>query len=190
MLKDLRVAVLFTLATTLLLGVVYPLAVTGISQLAFPDQANGSLLKEGEQVIGSRLLAQPFTGPQYFHSRPSAAGPDGYDPLSSGPSNLGPTSKKLVERVRADVASAQTDVPGRSVPIDLVTASGSGLDPHITPLSALYQADRVAAARGLTVDEVRRLIASHTEGRQFGFLGEPRVNVLELNLDLDRHKRP
>jgi K+-transporting ATPase ATPase C chain len=183
---ELKTAFLFTVVTTIALGIVYPLLVTLMARLLFPDQANGSLLSRGETHVGSRLLAQPFTGERYFHPRPSAAGADGFDPLSSGPSNAGPTSQKLVDRVREDVASAQKDTPGRPVPIDLVTTSGSGLDPHISPLGALYQLERVAKARNLKPSEVRRLVDAHTEGRQFGLFGEPRVNVLDLNLDLDR----
>ena len=182
--KELQTAFLYTLVTTLGLGVLYPLLVTGLAQLLFPVEANGSLLVKGNHLVGSRLLAQPFSGPGYFHPRPSSAGANGYDPLSSGPSNDGPTSQKLVDRVRAAVDSARED-SSEAVPIDLVTASGSGLDPDITPAGALYQAERVAKARGLRLEEVRALIQAHTEGRQLGLLGERRVNVLVLNLALD-----
>ena len=181
--KELRTAVLFTLVTTAGFGLVYPLLVTALAQAFFHDRANGSLVVRQGQVVGSRLLAVPFSGPGYFHPRPSAAGPNGYDPMASGPSNWGPTSQQLVDGVKARVEAEQQG--GRPVPIDLVTASGSGLDPHITPLGALYQAERVAAVRGMSLPEVRALIAQHTEGPQWGILGEPRVNVLELNLALD-----
>jgi K+-transporting ATPase ATPase C chain len=183
--KHLQTAILFTLVTTLGFGLVYPLLITALAQLFFPREANGSLMKRQGEVVGSSLLAQPFTGPGYFHPRPSAAGPNGYDPLSSGPSNDGPTSQKLIDRVRTALDSAQKDLPGGPVPVDLVTASGSGLDPHITPAAALYQSERVSRERRVSTDEVRALIAAHTEGRWLGVLGEPRVNVLGLNLALD-----
>jgi K+-transporting ATPase ATPase C chain len=176
-----------TLATTLLLGIIYPLAVTGLARL-WPDQARGELITRNGVTVGSRIIAQPFTGPGYFHPRPSAAGSGiGYDPVNSGGSNLGPTSRKLVERVQAAVSALQTENPGQpaSTPIDLLTTSGSGLDPHISPAGAAYQAARVARARGVSEETVMKLIGEHTEGRQLGFLGEPRVNVLELNLALD-----
>jgi K+-transporting ATPase ATPase C chain len=174
-----------TLATTLLLGIIYPLAVTGLARL-WPDQARGELITRNGVTVGSRIIAQPFTGPGYFHPRPSAAGSGiGYDPVNSGGSNLGPTSRKLMERVQADVSALQAENPGRPVPVDLVTTSGSGLDPHISPAGAAYQAARVARARGVSKEAVMKLIGEHTEGRQLGFLGEPRVNVLELNLALD-----
>jgi len=178
-------AILITLVLTLLLGVVYPLAVTGLAQLLFPDQAQGSLLHRDGKVVGSRLIGQPFSGPGYFHSRPSAAGA-GYDPLASGGTNLGPTSHKLVvEQVGAAAAAARAERPGAPVPVDLVTSSGSGLDPHLTPAAAEFQVPRVARERGMPEDVVRQLVRRHGEGRQWGVLGEPRVNVLELNLDLD-----
>jgi potassium-transporting ATPase KdpC subunit len=187
--KNLLTAILMTIATTILLGLVYPLFVTGVAQVVFPDKANGQLIRRGDGVIiGSRIIGQPFTGPGYFHSRPSAAGPAGYDAGASGASNLGPTNKILIERIKGDVARLQAENPGKPVPIDLVTTSGSGLDPDITPAAAEFQIPRVARERGLSESDVRAIIAAHTEGRQFGFLGEPRVNVLELNLDLDAKK--
>lgn len=182
--KNLLTAILMTVVTTILLGVIYPLAVTAVAQLAFPDQANGQLIRRADgTIIGSRIIGQPFNGPGYFHSRPSAAG---YDAGASSGSNLGPTNQKLIDRVKADVARLQAENPGKPVPIDLVTTSGSGLDPHISPAAAEFQVPRVARERGLSETELRRIVADHTEGRTFGLLGEPRVNVLELNLELDR----
>jgi K+-transporting ATPase ATPase C chain len=168
-----------------LLGIVYPLVVTVLAQVLFHDKANGQLVVRDGKVVGSRIIAQPFAGPQYFHPRPSAAGANGYDATNSGGTNYGPTNQKLTARVEQDVASAQSENPGKPVPIDLVTTSASGLDPHITPASADFQIPRVARKRGVNEDELRRLVTKHIEGRQLGFLGEPRVNVLELNLDLD-----
>jgi potassium-transporting ATPase KdpC subunit len=179
------VAVVYTLVTTVIFGLIYPLVVTGMSQWLFPAQANGSLIVKNGQVVGSRLIGQSFSGAKYFHSRPSAAG-NGYDPTASGGSNLGPTNQALVTRVQQDVAQWQQQNPGVPVPADLVTASGSGLDPDISPASAEFQVAQVAKARGIGADDVRRIIAKHTLGRQWGIFGEPRVNVLELNLDLDQ----
>jgi potassium-transporting ATPase KdpC subunit len=183
--KQLIVAVVYTLVTTIIFGLIYPLVVTGMSQWLFPAQANGSLIVKNGQVVGSRLIGQSFSGAKYFHSRPSAAG-NGYDPTASGGSNLGPTNQALVTRVQQDVAQWQQQNPGVPVPADLVTASGSGLDPDISPASAEFQVAQVAKARGIGADDVRRIIAKHTLGRQWGIFGEPRVNVLELNLDLDQ----
>ena len=174
----------FTLVTAILLGIGYPLVVTGIAGVVFPHKAAGSLILKNGQVIGSELLAQSFTSDRYFHPRPSAAG-NGYDATSSGGSNLAQSNAKLVTRIQGDIDKLAAPNPGKPVPIDMVTTSGSGLDPDITPDNANYQAPRVAKARGLTEDRVRQLIEQHTAGRTFGLLGEPRVNVLELNLDLD-----
>jgi potassium-transporting ATPase KdpC subunit len=178
-----------TIVTTILLGLVYPLFVTGVAQVIFPGKANGQLIRRGDGVIlGSRIIGQPFSGAGHFHSRPSAAGAAGYDAGSSSASNLGPTNKTLIDRVKSDVEKLQAENPGKPVPIDLVTTSASGLDPHISLAAAEFQVPRVARERGLSENDVRQVVAAHTEGRQFGFLGEPRVNVLELNLDLDSRK--
>ena len=185
--KNLITAVLMTIVTTILFGLVYPLVVTGLAQVIFPDQANGSLIKSTDgTLIGSSLIGQPFSSPGYFRSRPSAAGANGYDAGASSGSNLGPTNKKLIDRVKAEVEKAQAENPDKPVPIDLVTTSGSGLDPHISPAAAEFQVPRVARERRMTDEQLRQVVARHTAGRQFGFLGEPAVNVLELNLDLDR----
>jgi K+-transporting ATPase ATPase C chain len=185
--KNIKTAIAITLVTTVLLGLVYPLVVTALAQLLFPEKANGSLIRERDgTVVGSRLIGQPFSSPGYFHPRPSAAGPAGYDASSSSGSNLGPTSSKLIERIRREVERLRAENPTALIPVDLVTTSGSGLDPHISPAAAEFQIPRVARERGMSEDELRRLVARHTEGRQFGILGEPRVNVLELNRELDR----
>jgi K+-transporting ATPase ATPase C chain len=184
LIQNLRIAVLMTIVTTLLLGVAYPLAVTGLAQALFRDKANGQLVERNGQVIGSRIIGQAFASAGYFHGRPSAAG-NGYDAANSGGSNLGPTNKKLIDGVAANVAAARKDNPAQAVPIDLVTASASGLDPHISPAAALFQVPRVAVARGAAEADVRALVEGHIEGRQWGFLGEPVVNVLLLNLALD-----
>jgi len=182
--KNLITAVLLTIVTTVLLGLIYPLLITALARL-WPDKANGQLITRNGAVVGSRILAQPFTGPTYFHPRPSAAGTNGYAADNSSGSNLGPTNQKLIDRVKTDVATLQSENPGKPVPVDLVTSSGSGLDPHVTPAGAEFQVQRVAKARGISEDELLKLVQAHTEGRQFGILGEPRVNVLELNLALD-----
>jgi len=174
-----------TIVTTVLLGIIYPLVVTGLAKALFPHKANGQLIERNGKVVGSRIIGQAFTGAGYFHPRLSAAGNNGYDATNSGGSNFGPTNQKLIDRVKQDVASLQAENPGTPVPIDLVTTSASGLDPDISPAAADFQVPRVARERGISQDELRRLLAKHTEGRQLGFLGEPRVNVLELNLDLD-----
>ncbi|MDW5264919.1 MULTISPECIES: potassium-transporting ATPase subunit KdpC [Acidobacteriaceae] len=182
--RHLITAILYTVVTTIIFGVIYPYAVTGVSQLLFKDKANGQLIYQHGQLVGSRIIGQTFSVPGYFHSRPSAAG-NGYDAANSSGSNYGPTNKKLIDRIAGDAATAQTDHPDAEVPVDLVTASGSGLDSDITPAAAEFQVARIARERNLDVGVVRQLVAKHTLGRQFGFLGEPRVNVLELNLDLD-----
>lgn len=182
--ENLRIAILMTIVTTVVFGLAYPLAVTGLAQLFFPVQAKGGLTERNGRLVGSRLIGQPFSSPGYFYPRPSAAG-TGYDALASGGSNLGPTNKLLPERVRASVQKLQAENPEVSVPIDLVTASGSGLDPDISPAAAEFQIPRVARERGMTQAELRALVQKHTRDRQFGVLGEPGVNVLELNLDLD-----
>ncbi len=183
MTKNLVTSILMTIVTTILLGLGYPLLVTGLARL-WPDKANGQLITRNGVTVGSRIIAQPFTGAAYFHPRPSAAG-NGYDATNSGGSNYGPTNQKLIDRVKGDVAMLQAENPGKPMPVDLVTTSGSGLDPDITPAGAQFQIPRVAKARDIAEADLARLVSDHTEGRQFGFLGEPRVNVLELNLALD-----
>lgn len=182
--KQFTVAIGYTIVTTIIFGLIYPLLVTGLSQLLFPKQANGSLIVKNGQVVGSELIGQSFSSDKYFHPRPSNAG-NGYDPLSSGGSNLGPTNQALVTRVAQDVAKLQQENPGVPIPADLVTSSGSGLDPHISPASAAFQVARVAKAREVSEEQIRRIVAEHTQGRQWGLFGEARVNVLELNLELD-----
>jgi len=182
--RNLLIAVLMTIVTTLLLGVVYPLVVTGVAQVVFPAKANGQLIDRDGKMVGSRIIGQAFSSPGYFRSRPSAAG-TGYDAANSAGTNLGPTNKKLVDAVKAAVDAAKQENPAVPVPVDLVTSSASGLDPHISPAAADFQVPRVARERGIPQDEVRRLVSVHSAGRQFGIFGEPVVNVLELNLALD-----
>jgi potassium-transporting ATPase KdpC subunit len=185
--RNFLIAIWMTLATTVLLGIGYPLAVTGLAQWIFPRQANGEMIEAQGKLLGSSLIGQPFSAAGYFHSRPSAAGPAGYDPdaASGGASNLGPTNQGLITRVNSDVQRLHAENPNAPIPVDLVTSSGSGLDPDITPAAAEFQVARVARERGMSEADVRALVAKHTEGRQWGFLGEARVNVLELNLELD-----
>lgn len=182
--KNLLISILMTIVTTVLLGIIYPLVVTALAQGIFHDKANGQLLQRDGTVIGSRIIGQPFTGPSYFHSRGSAAG-TGYDAANSAGTNLGPTNKILITRVAQDAAALHAENPNAPVPVDLVTTSASGLDPHVSIAAAEFQIPRIASARHLSEAQVRQLVAEHTEGRQWGFLGEPRVNVLELNLALD-----
>ena len=190
MLSELKPAILITIVFTILTGILYPLAVTGVAQLVFPHQANGSIASVHGKEVGSTLLAQNFTRPEYFHPRPSAAGDKGYDPIAAAgsASNLGPTNPALADRLKKDAAAFRKDNPDYTGPIpsDAITTSGSGLDPDISPANAMAQSARVAKARNLTPERTAQLVAAHTEGRQFGFIGEPRVNVLELNMDLDR----
>ena len=182
--KHLITAFLMTIVTTILLGILYPLVVTGLARVFFPDKANGQIIYRNGQAIGSRIIAQPFTSPKYFHPRPSAAG-NGYDATASNGTQLGPTNQKLIDRVRADAAALQKENPNQPVPVDLITTSASGLDPDISPAAAEFQVPRVARERGLPESTVRDLVQKHTYQRDLGLLGEPRVNVLELNLALD-----
>lgn len=182
--KNLITAVLMTVVTTVLFGLFFPFVITGLAQVLFPKQANGELVTRNGKLVGSRLIGQSFSSPGYFHSRPSSAG-TGYDASSSGGSNLGPTNQSLIARVQADADQLQKENPGTEIPMDLLTTSASGLDPDISPEAAEFQVPRIAKERGLTEDVVRKAVRQHTESRQFGFLGEPRVNVLELNLTLD-----
>ena len=192
--KNLITAILMTIVMTVLFGLIYPLVVTGLAQVIFPDKADGQLIKSTDgTLVGSALIGQPFSGQGYFHSRPSAVNAGGYSTIAtdaeganSGGSNYGPTNRKLIDRVKSDVEKLETENPGQLVPIELVTTSASGLDPHISPAAAEFQVARVARERGMSEGELRSLVAAHTSGRQFGILGEPRVNVLELNLELDR----
>ncbi len=197
MLREIRPAIIVLVALTLITGLVYPLAMTGIVQVIFPRQANGSMIERDGKVVGSELIGQSFTSDKYFHGRPSATTtPDPKDPTknvdapynaaNSGASNLGPSNKALIDRVKAEMAKLQKENPGKAVPIDLVTTSGSGLDPDISPEAALFQVPRVAKARNLPEDRLRQLVADNTEGRWLGLLGEPRISVLQLNLALDR----
>ncbi len=187
--KHIYPAVALTIVLTVLVGIIYPLVVTGLSELLFKEKARGSLIEKEGRVIGSRLIGQPFKGPGYFHSRPSAAG-SGYDGAASGGTNLGPTSKTLFEeQIKGRTKELKGENPNVEIPVDLITSSGSGLDPHISPAAAEFQISRVARERRMNEDEVRRLVNNHTKGRQFGVLGEPRVNVLELNLTLDEASR-
>jgi K+-transporting ATPase ATPase C chain len=182
--KNLVVAVLMTAVTTVLFGLVYPLVVTGLAQALFRDKANGQLRERGGHIVGSEIIAQGFASDGYFHPRASAAG-QGYDPTNSGGTNFGPTNKKLIDSVKTAVDAARKDNQSDPVPIDLVTSSASGFDPHITPDNALFQVSRVAKARGIGQADLRQFVVDHVEGRQLGFLGEPRVNVLMLNLEMD-----
>jgi K+-transporting ATPase ATPase C chain len=185
-LKHVGTSVLYTIVSVVIFGLAYPLVMTGISQLAFPAQANGSMIYVNGKAVGSGIIGQLWTKPQYFHGRPSAAG-KGYDPTSTGATNFGPTSKKLTDQTKTTIAALKKENPDATIPVpmDLVTSSASGIDPDVSPEGALYQAPRVAKARNLPVDKVDELIAQHTRGRTFGFLGEPRVNVMELNRALD-----
>jgi K+-transporting ATPase ATPase C chain len=186
--KQWMIAIKITAVLFVVTGIVYPFLVTGVAQVIFPRRANGSMVTVNGKIVGSELIGQGFARPEYFHGRPSAAGDKGYDGMSSSPSNLGPTNQKLIDRVKGDVEKFRAENPTfhGEVPPDIVTASGSGLDPHISPEAALAQVDRVAAARNIPADRLQKLVGSYTEGRQLGIFGEPRVNVLRLNLALDR----
>ena len=183
--KNLVTAFLMTIATTVLLGIIYPLVVTAVAQLLFKDKANGQIRYRNGEAIGSRIIAQPFTSPKYFHPRPSNAG-NGYDAANSGGTNYAPTNQKLIDRMRVDAASLQQENPSQPVPVDLITTSASGLDPEISPAAADFQVPRIAHERRISEPALRALIQKHTTQRDLGLLGEPRVNVLELNLDLDQ----
>jgi potassium-transporting ATPase KdpC subunit len=183
--KNLITAFLMTIVTMILLGLIYPLVVTGVAQLVFKDKANGQIVQRNGEAIGSRIIAQPFTSPKYFHPRPSAAGNNGYDATNSGGTNYAPTNQKLIDRVKADAETLHAENPTQPIPVDLITMSASGLDPEISPAAAEFQVPRVARERGLAESAVRQLVQLHTEQRELGLLGEPRVNVLELNLALD-----
>ncbi len=183
--RNLIVATLMTIVTTIILGLIYPLVVTGLAQVLFPDQSNGQLIERNGTIVGSRLIGQRFSSPGYFRSRPSATTVP-YDAANSAGSQYGPTNKKLIDAVTANVDAARQENPNVPVPVDLVTASASGLDPHLSPAAADFQVPRVARERGMSEDDLRQFVAAHTQGRQLGFLGESRVNVLELNLALDR----
>ncbi len=185
--QNLKIAILFTIVTTVLLGIIYPLVVTGLSQLLFHDKANGQLISRNGEVIGSRIIGQTFAGPGYLHSRPSAAG-NGYDAANSGGTNYGPTNQKLIDRVKADTERLQAENPGAPVPVELVTTSASGLDPELSPAGAEFQVPRIAHERGLSEEQVRAIITRYSSPRQLGYLGEARINVLEVNLALDEAK--
>jgi K+-transporting ATPase ATPase C chain len=185
--QNLKIAILFTIVTTVLLGIVYPLVVTGLSQLLFRDKANGQLVSRNGEVVGSRIIGQTFAAPGYLHSRPSAAG-NGYDAANSGGTNFGPTNQKLIDRVKADTERLQAENPGVPVPVELVTTSASGLDPDLSPAGAEFQVPRIAHERGLSDEQVRAIIARYASPRQLGYLGEARINVLEVNLALDEAK--
>jgi potassium-transporting ATPase KdpC subunit len=183
--KNLITSFLMTIATTILLGLIYPLVVWGLAQVLFKDKANGQIIVRKGEAVGSRLIAQPFTSAKYFHPRPSFAGNNGYDPTNSGGTNYAPTNQKLIDRVKGDAATLHAENPAQPIPVDLITMSASGLDPEISPAAADFQVSRVARERGMTESDVRNLVQKYTYQRDLGLLGEPRVNVLELNLALD-----